>query len=163
MVDVRDVATAHVAAARIQGAVGHRFVLSSPTAVPRARLLQLLKGKYPTFELADAGTPADPATLRELFCSKTTVPLLGLTLRDPDQSLLAMAEAMIALGSATPSKHTSPAKRAPKLASARKAAMYNPTPTPAPKPKPNPNPNQEGCHAAVAAARAQVQADGTAL
>jgi len=123
MVDVRDVATAHVAAARIQGAVGHRFVLSSPTAVPRARLLQLLKGKYPTFELADAGTPADPATLRELFCSKTTVPLLGLTLRDPDQSLLAMAEAMIALGSATPSKHTSPAKRAPKLASARKVAM----------------------------------------
>ena len=27
----------------------------------------------------------DPATLRELFCSKTTGPLLGLTLRDPDR------------------------------------------------------------------------------
>ena len=39
------------------GAVGHRFVLSSPKAVPRARLLQLLKGRYPAFKLADGGTP----------------------------------------------------------------------------------------------------------
>lgn len=39
------------------GAAGHRFVLSSPKAVPRARLLQLLKGKYPAFRLVDGGTP----------------------------------------------------------------------------------------------------------
>jgi len=118
MVDVRDVAAAHVAAAKIAGAVGHRFVLSSPKAVPRARLLQLLKGKYPAFRLVDGGTPADPATLRELFCSKTTGPLLGLTLRDPDRSLLDMADAMITLGSATPS----PTRRAPKLTNARPGA-----------------------------------------
>lgn len=30
MVDVRDCAAAHVAAARLDGAAGHRFVLSSP-------------------------------------------------------------------------------------------------------------------------------------
>ena len=51
------------------GAAGHRFVLSSPKAVPRARLLQLLKGKYPAFRLVDEGTPT----------TRTLSPTLTLT------------------------------------------------------------------------------------
>ena len=51
------------------GAAGHRFVLSSPKAVPRARLLQLLKGKYPAFRLVDGGTPT----------TRTLSPTLTLT------------------------------------------------------------------------------------
>ena len=41
MVDVRDCAAAHIEAAERPTAAGLRFILSTATAVPRARLLQL--------------------------------------------------------------------------------------------------------------------------
>ena len=105
MIDVRDCAAAHLAAAEIEGAAGNRFVLSSRKAVPRARLLQLLKKNYPKHKFADGGIPPDESNLRELFCSKTTEPLLHIKLRDPDQSLLEMAGAMLALGSVKPTAY----------------------------------------------------------
>ena len=83
MADVRDCALAHIEAAERPAAAGLRFILSTPTAVPRARLLHLLAAQYPTFAFADCGAPPEPAAApRELFRSQNTgsVPSLSLTL-----------------------------------------------------------------------------------
>ena len=101
MVDVRDCAAAHIAAAETPAAAGKRFLTSSERAITRARVLQLLRGAYPHLDVVDGGTPADPAGLRQVFCSKN-LPLLGLELRDLDSSLLDMARTMIDLKSVEP-------------------------------------------------------------
>ena len=101
MVDVRDCAAAHVAAAETAAAAGKRFLTSSDRAVTRARLLRLLRAKYPEIEVADGGVPPDPSGLRRVFCGKN-LPLLGIGLRDPDSSILDMAQTMIDLKSAMP-------------------------------------------------------------
>ena len=102
MVDVRDVASAHIAAAELAEASHTRFLLSSPRAVSRARLLKLLAARYPSYEIADGGEPPPEEGLRHLLCSKNTERLLGLRLRNPDDSLLDMAEAMLELGAVQP-------------------------------------------------------------
>ena len=81
MVDVRDCAAAHIEAAERPIAAGLRFILSTATAVPRARLLQLLAAQYPSFAFADGGAPPEPAAApRELFRSQNTGCVLTLTL-----------------------------------------------------------------------------------
>lgn len=107
MVDVRDCAAAHVAAAEVEAAAGKRFLTSSEHAVPRARLLELLRGAYPELGIADGGTPPDRGALRRVFCSKN-LPLLGVELRDPEESILDMARAMLEMGSATSAARASP-------------------------------------------------------
>lgn len=97
MADVRDVATAHVEASLRPEAAGKRFLTSSPRAMTRAALLILLRDRYPELELADAGPAPDPAGLREMFRS-TNLHLLGVAMRSPEESLLDMAEAMLAHG-----------------------------------------------------------------
>jgi nucleoside-diphosphate-sugar epimerase len=80
MVDVRDCALAHIEAAERPDAAGRRFILSTPTAVPRARLLQLLGAQYPSFAFADGGAPPEPAAApRELFRSLNTGSVLTRT------------------------------------------------------------------------------------
>ena len=101
MVDVRDCAAAHIAAAETAAAAGKRLITSSEQAVTRARVLRLLRTHFPQFQIADGGEPADPAGLRRVFCSKT-LPLLGMGLRDLDDSLVDMANAMLAMKSAEP-------------------------------------------------------------
>ena len=105
MVDVRDVAAAHVAAAEVPAAAGKRFLTSSGRAMPRAGLLQLLADTYPELAIADGGAPPDRATLREVFRSKN-LPLLGFELRTPEESLADMAEAMLAHGVVQPKRRS---------------------------------------------------------
>ena len=102
MVDVRDVAAAHIAAAETPAAANKRFLLSSSMTIPRARVLALLAAHHPELLVADGGAQPDPSTMRELFCSKNTLPTLGLTLRNIDDSLLDMAEAMLTFGVVQP-------------------------------------------------------------
>lgn len=102
MVDVRDVAAAHVAAAETATAANKRFLVTSPQAIPRAHVLRLLAAQYPGFQIADAGEPPDAASLRQLFCGKNTAAVLGITPRSVDDSLLDMAAAMLSFGVVQP-------------------------------------------------------------
>ena len=63
----------------------------------RAEMLRWLAEAYPEYAIHDAGDPAPHSGLRELICSKN-LPLLGLTLRTPKETVLDMAEAMLAHG-----------------------------------------------------------------
>ena len=103
MIDVRDCAAIHIAAAETPEAAGKRFVTSTPRALTRARLLQLLRQRYPELSIVDAGEPADPAALREMFRS-TTLPLLGEAgkLRTQEATVLDMAAAMLSHGVVKP-------------------------------------------------------------
>lgn len=97
MVDVRDVAAVHVAAALAPEAAGKRFITASERAVPRAQVLAWLRARYPDIELADGGPVADASGLRRLFRSKT-LPSLGIELRGAEASIVDMAEAMLRHG-----------------------------------------------------------------
>ena len=102
MADVRDCAAAHIAAAETAGAANKRFLISTGRAVTRARVLELLRDKYPQYVIADGGVPPDPAGLRRVLCGKNVEPILGLQLRDPEESLLDMAETMLKFGVVRP-------------------------------------------------------------
>jgi len=110
VVDVRDCAAAHVAAAEMPSAVGQRFLTSSGRAMQRAQMLRWLAAAHPTLAIHDAGEPKPEASMRQLLCAKNT-PLLGLSLRDPKQTILDMAEAMLALGAVQPKRKESAAPR----------------------------------------------------
>ena len=101
LVDVRDVAAAHVAAAELSEAAGKRFLTTSSRPMQRAEMLRWLAEAYPEYAIHDAGDPAPHSGLRELICSKN-LPLLGLTLRTPKETVLDMAEAMLKLGAVRP-------------------------------------------------------------
>ena len=49
-----------------------------------------------------AKAPPAPAGGRRILCGRNASAILGLTLRDPEQSLRDQAEAMLRLGSAKP-------------------------------------------------------------
>lgn len=102
MADVRDCAAAHIAAAETPTAANTRFLVSTGKAVSRARVLEILREKYPDYDIADGGAVPDPAGLRHLLCGKNLEPVLGLKLRDPEHSLLDMADAMLKLGVVQP-------------------------------------------------------------
>ena len=101
LVDVRDCAAAHVAAAETPAAAGKRFLTSSGRAMQRAEMLRWLAEAHPELAIHDGGAPAPPSSLRELLCSKH-LPLLGLTLRPPKETVLDMARAMIELAAVKP-------------------------------------------------------------
>eukprot|EP00965_Chrysotila_dentata_P098391 3252251-Pleurochrysis_carterae.AAC.5 len=99
MVDVRDCAAAHIAAAEMPSAVGKRFLTSSECLVSRAFVLATLREKYPQYQIQDGGEVPPPG--RKYICGKN-LPMLGLSLRDPKTSILDMAEAMLAHGVVKP-------------------------------------------------------------
>jgi len=102
LVDVRDCAQCHIAAAETPAAAKLRFITSSERPVARSAVLRALQAKHgQTLQLMDDGEPPEPASSRKIFRSKT-MPLLGVTLRDPIESLLDMAEAMLRLGAVKP-------------------------------------------------------------
>jgi len=101
LVDVRDCAAVHVAAAEVAEAVGKRFITSSSRAMQRAEMLRWLAAAYPHLAIHDAGEPQEPSSLREVLCPKN-LPLLGLSLREPKQTVLDMAETMFEMGAVQP-------------------------------------------------------------
>jgi len=99
VVDVRDCAAAHIAAAETPAAVGKRFLLSSDFHMKRAWLLELLRERYPEYSIADAGPPAPLG--RRFVCPKN-LPMLGMALRDTETSILDMAATMLEHGIVKP-------------------------------------------------------------
>ena len=81
VIDVRDCAAAHIAAAENPAAVGSRFLTSSGRAVTRAALLNALRAKYCDFEFCDDGPSPDPSSGRLLLRSKY-LHRLGIELRE---------------------------------------------------------------------------------
>jgi nucleoside-diphosphate-sugar epimerase len=55
--DIRDVARAHILAAEVPAAAGHRFLISTPGAVRVAEISRLLAAAYPELEILDLGDP----------------------------------------------------------------------------------------------------------
>ena len=109
MIDVRDCAAAHIAAATVDGAVGQRFITSTPRAVARSQVLQWLTEAYPQYRIhpADFGQSKGPS--RKLFCEKN-LHILGLSWREPKESLLDMAAAMLDHGVVEPKRSDRKAK-----------------------------------------------------
>jgi nucleoside-diphosphate-sugar epimerase len=118
--DVRDVAAAHIAAAEVADAAGKRFLVTTERPVQRAQLLDWLSAAYPNHLIHDAGPPKDEAGLRKIFES-VNLEVLGLTLRDPKESWLDMAEAMRQMG-VVQMKPRDPAAAAAAAAAAAPAA-----------------------------------------
>ena len=104
MVDVRDVALAHIRAAETPAAAGHRFITSTAYAVRREEVLRIVSADHPEYEILDLGEAPPPS--REIFCSKTLQSILKLELRPYADSLRDMATKMLLLQSAIPTiKH----------------------------------------------------------
>lgn len=109
MVDVRDVAAAHVAAYETPGAAGtsppekYRYLASTPTAYRRDDLLSLLADAYPDAAIAPRAAPppstAERARDKVVFCSKNLGNLAGVSVRAAPDALLDMAHVMLELGS----------------------------------------------------------------
>ena len=109
MVDVRDVAAAHVAAYETPGAAGtsppekYRYLASTPTAYRRDDLLSLLADAYPNAAIAPRAAPppstAERARDKVVFCSKNLGNLAGVSVRAAPDALLDMAHVMLELGS----------------------------------------------------------------
>jgi nucleoside-diphosphate-sugar epimerase len=100
MVDVRDVAAAHILAAEIPEAAGHRFIMSTPTAVKKEEVARIVAEAHPNLQIVDLGDPV--LATQQIFCSKTLESVLGLKLRPYSDSLRDMADAMLHHGSAVP-------------------------------------------------------------
>jgi len=112
MIDVRDCAAAHIAAATLPAGAGKRFLTTSAQLVPRGRVVELLHQAYPQWDIPRLAHPDDDGAgaLNEwvgwqdgeaYFCSKNLASI-GIELRDPEGSLLDMAEAMLAHGVVQP-------------------------------------------------------------
>ncbi|MFF3488594.1 SDR family oxidoreductase [Streptomyces sp. NPDC002701] len=117
IVDVRDVATAHLLAMTTTDAAGHRFLLSNGPAVPMKEIGSLIKtrlgaaaAKVPTRSLPNfavkAGARINPE-LREIvpdlgYSRKTSndkaLRVLGWQPRDPKDAILAAARSLVAKG-----------------------------------------------------------------
>lgn len=90
MVDVRDCAAAHIAAARIPEAKGHRFLTTTERPVEPTEVIDAAKNGVPELVSPDLGKPSLPEGRRRLFCSKT-VGMLGVEFRSAGESLEEMA------------------------------------------------------------------------
>ena len=106
MIDVRDCAAVHIAAATTPDAAGKRFLTSTAQSVPRNRLVELLRQAYPQWQIAptlleESGGLNEWAGWQEgrtVFCSKPLGPVLHYTLGDIESTLLDMAAKMLELG-----------------------------------------------------------------
>lgn len=101
IVDVRDCAAAHVAAGELPEAAGLRFITSSGRAMQRSEMLRWLAAAYPELHIHDAGEPHEHLSLRQVICPKN-LPLLNVTLRDPRETIVDMAAAMLRLRAVEP-------------------------------------------------------------
>jgi len=106
-IDVRDLALAHIRAATIPKAAGKRFITSTSTLVQRTHVVRTIREAFPHLksQIVKLGDP-DLPPYRTIFCSKT-ISLLGIAFREPEDSLVDMATAMLKLGSAVPQYATS--------------------------------------------------------
>ena len=117
IVDVRDVAAAHLLAMEVPDAAGERFLLSSGPVLPLQRIGAILKehlgaaaAKVPTRSLPDVAVraaalvnPQARATVSDLgyrkrMSSEKAKRVLGWTARDPEQAIVAAGESMVAKG-----------------------------------------------------------------
>jgi nucleoside-diphosphate-sugar epimerase len=117
VVDVRDVAAAHVLAMEVPEAAGERFLLSSGPVLPLQRIGAILKealgdaaSKVPTNAVPDEAiraaaltSPQAAATVPDLgyrkrMTSEKARRVLGWTARDPQEAIVAAGESMVAKG-----------------------------------------------------------------
>ncbi len=117
VVDVRDVAAAHVLAMEVPEAAGERFLLSSGPVLPLERIGAILRealgeaaAKVPTQVVPDEAiraaaetNPQARATVPDLgyrkrMSSEQAHRVLGWTARDPEQAIVAAGESMVAKG-----------------------------------------------------------------
>lgn len=103
IVDVRDCAAAHVAAGELPAAAGRRFITSSGRPMQRSQMLRWLAEAHPELEIHDAGEPKEQGSLRQLLCPQN-LPLLNMTLREPRETIVDMAAAMLRLGAVAPKR-----------------------------------------------------------
>jgi len=98
MVDVRDAAAAHVAAAELPGAAGSRFIVSTPRPVTRAQVMEVVADAQPDLDLLRSESPdAARAPQPVIFCSRTA-DRLDVRWTAPEDSLRDMASAMVRQG-----------------------------------------------------------------
>jgi len=98
MIDVRDVAAAHVAAIEHKAAGGKRYLVTSDRAVPHFEMVQWLReskqfDKYPL--------PKKELVVSTVIPRYNNAPVqqeLGVKLHDPKKTLIEMAHALIQLG-----------------------------------------------------------------
>eukprot|EP00900_Chrysochromulina_parva_P010738 jgi/Chrpa1/19666/Chrysochromulina_OHIO_Genome00022050-RA len=147
LVDVRDCAAAHVAAAETAAAVGKRFITSSRRPMQRAEMLRWLAEAHPELAIHDAGSPqarddclgwiptgarvmiasegpCPHTSMREVLCPKN-LPLLSIALREPKETVLDMAKAMLDLARSAASEpaHASSASPSPPLVYPERAPL----------------------------------------
>ncbi|MCY1138498.1 aldehyde reductase [Actinoplanes sp. Pm04-4] len=105
IVDVRDVASAHVAAMTAEGAAGQRFLVADGPAIPMAEIGAILRrhlgsaaDKVPTRVLADDEVPpamrADLGYARRVSSEKARR-VLGWTPRSAEEAIVAAGESMV--------------------------------------------------------------------
>ena len=102
MVDVREVAFAHVQAMKIPEAANRRFILNNAT-VKWADLAKPLQETYiplgwPLTTEIDTNPSADEAYTNVAYDNRASREVLGVQYRDYRESVTEMAAAMIALG-----------------------------------------------------------------
>lgn len=117
VVDVRDVAAAHVLAMEVPEAAGERFLLSSGPVMPLERIGAVLRealgeaaAKVPTRVIPDEAIRAAAETnpqaranvpelgYRKRMSSEKASRVLGWTVRDPEQAIVAAGGSMVAKG-----------------------------------------------------------------
>jgi nucleoside-diphosphate-sugar epimerase len=117
VVDVRDVAAAHLLAMEVPEAAGERFLLSSGPVLPLKRIGAILKealgaaaSEVPTNEIPDEAvraaaqvSPQAAANVPDLgyrkqMSSEKARRVLGWTAREPEQAIVAAGESMVAKG-----------------------------------------------------------------
>jgi len=114
MADVRDVASAHIAAYhQFPAAAPERYLVTSRRAVKRDRLLNKLAAWFPEFAFHPPESAAsDASDGPDVFCSKTLGRLAHkepgepsrLTHHPPDVALKHMAQRMLELGVVEPKR-----------------------------------------------------------
>lgn len=117
VVDVRDVAAAHIMAMEVPEAAGERFLLSSGPVLPLQRIGAILRqslgaaaAKVPTRSIPDAAVRAAALVngqaranvpdlgYRKRMTSAKAHRVLGWTARDPEEAIVAAGESMVAKG-----------------------------------------------------------------
>lgn len=114
IVDVREVALAHLQGLKVPEAKNKRFILSSGT-VWFKQIAEVLKNQYPQFNVKDRELPYCPVKLASYFDKsvKSILPMWGknmtvdnkqsreilnITYKEPAESIIAMAESLFDAG-----------------------------------------------------------------
>lgn len=96
MVDVRDCAAAHIAAAEVPEANGHRFLTTTERSIEPPEMVHAVKRVLPDLPVVDVGQASPVESRRRIFASKT-IRILGMEFRSIEESLSDMALKMMSL------------------------------------------------------------------